>query len=243
MSINSKFFSLDYLEDFSRRLEQIASFQRLKTYYTGLKNYSVGPSSTLKWFSLSGSGRLVRSRHSSRQVTAPNIWQRIYLEGVKSESSYGLVASVGDCYFYNIRSEGEHSKGVSGIIIQKWDDTNKIYTVRHMTSICAFLESIELEIENYDSSATGNEYVEAHLLLPTASKSYDVEMIAPKMPKIEHLNEIRNEFKLHHIVMCLSKQGKGKGAKNQYKLTINAPDSFRDKNLYKVVEKIQKAVK
>jgi len=241
MSINSKFFSLDYLEDFSRRLEQIAMWQRLKFYRDDAGSVTVPAASSVEWLSISGPGKAIRGKHESKNIGAGAAMQEAQIDGETWSSGWGVTATVHACHASGATSRGYYSCGESGLIITDWDTTNNYYLCWGTFSNLQWLESLVLRFKNTNSTTDATMKGQFVYYLPTASKSFKLEMVAPKMPKIENLNEIRNEFKLHHIVMALSKQGKGKGAKNQYKLTINAPDSFRDKNLYKVVEKIQKA--
>ena len=243
MSINSKFFSLDYLEDYSRRLEEIAMWQRLKFYRDDSGSVTVPAASLVEWLSISGPGKQLRSRHKSQGIAAGYASQEASIDGQDYISGYGIIAAVWTVPSAGISSRGIYSHGEGSLIVEIWDTTNNNYLVDSTLSNMQWLESLVLRFRNLHSTTNATMSGQFIYYLPTASKSFKLEMVAPKMPKIEHLNEIRNEFKLHHIVMCLSKQGKGKGAKNQYKLTINAPDSFREKNLYKVVEKIQKATK
>jgi len=243
MSINSKFFSLDYLEDYSRRLEQIAMWQRLKFYYDTSPSTTLDPYESVVWLTISGPGKGVYMFHKSQGISSWYAYQSVSLDGSSWIHWWPFSASVNTSKVGGSTSIGFYSFGVGGYIITLWDETNKKYEVNATFSTQQWLEECKIRFLNNQGTDTATMAGRFGYYLPTASKSFRLELIAPKMPKTEHLNEIRNEFKLHHIVMCLSKQGKGKGAKNQYKLTINAPDSFRDKNLYKVVEKIQKATK
>ena len=243
MSINSKFFSLDYLEDYSRRLEQIAMWQRLKFYRDNSGSVTVPARSSVEWLSISGGGKALRMSHYSSGIPARQSVHTAQIDGAPSTGGLGITITVNEANSIGYTSKGYYDLGDYGYAVYTWDTTNNIYNVWGIVPYTRWLESIKLIFTNNNPTTNATMRGQFVYYLPTASKSFKLEMVAPKMPKIEHLNEIRNEFKLHHIVMALSKQGKGKGAKNQYKLTINAPDSFRDKNLYKVVEKIQKAVK
>jgi len=243
MSINSKFFSLDYLEDFSRRLEQIAMWERLKLYICDTGFQTVSPASTLEYLLISGPGKLLFNRFDGRDVSCWNLKHNANLDEAGWYTAWNLVPSAEFAAASGATSIGYFSGGTTAYIVCAWDTTNHIYNIWCPLPFTPWLESARFRFYNTNSSNSARMLSILGYYLPTASKSFKLEMVAPKMPKIENLNEIRNEFKLHHIVMALSKQGKGKGAKNQYKLTINAPDSFRDKNLYKVVEKIQKATK
>jgi len=243
MSINSKFFSLDYLEDFSRKLEQIAMWQRLRFYRNDAAPTAVAAASSLQWLSITGPGRGLRMRHYSYGIPPYDARQEGCVDGSRATAGIGVTVSIHTCNVEGIAGRGYYSYGTGGYAVHRWDISNNIYDVFGYLPFLFWLESIVLEFKNTNATTTATMDAQFCYYLPIATKSFSCELVTKDMPKVEYLNEIRNEFKLHHIVMCLSKQGKGKGAKNKYKLTINAPDSFRERNFYKVVEKIQKAVK
>ena len=243
MSIDSKFFSLDYLKDYSERLEQIAMWQRLKFYINDTGFVTVNPSSTLEYLLISGPGKLLFNRFHGKNVSAWNLKHQANLDEAGFTTAWNLIPSAEYAAASGATSVGYFSAGTTAYIICTWDTTNHNYNVWCPLPFTPWLESARFRFRNTNTTTSAEMLSVLGYYLPTASKSFKLELVAPKMPKIENLNEIKKEFKLHHIVICLSKQGKGKGAKNLYKLTINAPDSFREKNLYKVVEKIQKATK
>jgi len=218
-------------------------WQRLRFYSADTGLISVPASSYVDWLTISGPGKAVRGKHKSQGTPADHAHQLAKIDGQPWLTDWGVAVSITSCYWAGVSSKGYYSFGDGSHVVTLWDTANAQFSVWGTLSNLQWLESLSLRLKNSSSSSDSHMQGMFFYYLPTASKSFKLEMIAPKMPKVEHLNEIRNEFKLHHIVIALSKQGKGKGAKNQYKLTINSPDSFRDKNLYKVVEKIQKAVK
>jgi len=180
--------------DWTQILTDIKASGRFKTYTSSLSSYSLGPSSSYTWLSVSGAGRVFYMAHRSDGIPSIKAAHRINPDGsgTFSEPYWIDVMLAG---YRGFTTRGNYNAGRSYVFIDAWDITNNVYIVDQRFLEILFAESFSAVIVNEHTTSTATVWAKLTYVLQTASLALkfrlkDRAMIDP----IQLRNRINSEI-------------------------------------------------